>query len=50
LKTFAAFRRAWEPSHEGDRHEAIDEYVETRLARYADDRDFPGGNGAPQLT
>jgi hypothetical protein len=41
VKTFAGFRRAWEPARDGDRHAAIDAFVETRLARYADDRDFP---------
>ena len=50
MKTYAGFRRAWEPSREGDRHEAIDEFVETRLARYADDRDFPGRDATSRLS
>ena len=50
MKTFASFRRAWEPSRDGDRHDAIDEFVETRLARYADDRDFPGRDATSRLS
>jgi deoxyribodipyrimidine photo-lyase len=50
VKTFAGFRRAWEPSRAGDRHEAIEEFVETRLARYADDRDFPGRDATSRLS
>lgn len=50
MKTFAGFRRAWEPSREGCRHHAIDEFVETRLARYADDRDFPGRDATSRLS
>jgi len=50
MKTFAGFRRAWQPAREGDRHEAIDAFVETRLARYADDRDFPGLDGTSRLS
>jgi deoxyribodipyrimidine photo-lyase len=50
VKTFAGFRRAWQPPREGDRHEAIDAFVEARLARYADDRDFPGLDGTSRLS
>ena len=50
MKTYAAFRRSWEPSPEGERHEAIDEFVETRLARYADNRDFPGRDATSRLS
>jgi deoxyribodipyrimidine photo-lyase len=50
VKTFAAFRRAWEPSRQGDRHDVIDEFVETRLARYADDRDFPSREATSRLS
>jgi deoxyribodipyrimidine photo-lyase len=50
VKTFAGFRRAWQPARDGDRHEAIDEFVENRLSRYADDRDFPGRDGTSRLS
>jgi deoxyribodipyrimidine photo-lyase len=50
VKTYAGFRRAWRPARDGDRHEAIDEFVETRLARYADDRDFPNRAGTSRLS
>jgi deoxyribodipyrimidine photo-lyase len=50
VKTYAAFRRRWEPAREGAQHEAIDEFVETRLARYADDRDFPARGGTSRLS
>ena len=49
-RTFAAFRRAWEPAREGARHPRLDEFVETRLARYADDRDFPARDGTSRLS
>ena len=50
MKTFAGFRRAWQPARDGDRHEAIDAFVETALTRYADDRDFPGLDGTSRLS
>jgi len=50
MKTYAAFRRRWEPAREGVPHDAIDEFVETRLARYADDRDFPARDGTSRLS
>jgi deoxyribodipyrimidine photo-lyase len=50
VKTYAGFRRAWQPSREGDKHEAIDEFVDVRLARYADDRDFPGRDATSRLS
>jgi deoxyribodipyrimidine photo-lyase len=50
VKTYAGFRRAWQPAREGDRHEAIDEFVETRLAGYADDRDFPAREATSRLS
>lgn len=50
MKTFAAFRRAWEPSRDGEPHEAIDLFVETRLPRYADDRDFPSRDATSRLS
>ena len=50
MKTYAGFRRAWRLARDGDRHEAIDEFVEMRLARYADDRDFPSREGTSRLS
>ena len=50
MKTYAGFRRHWQPARDGDRHEAIEEFVETRLARYADDRDFPGLDATSRLS
>jgi deoxyribodipyrimidine photo-lyase len=41
MKTYAAFRRAWRPATDGEPHAAIEEFVATKLARYAADRDFP---------
>ena len=41
MKTFAVFRRHWEPAREGEPHPAIDEFVATKLGGYADDRDHP---------
>ena len=50
MKTFAAFRRRWRPSREGDPHPAVDAFVETKLARYADDRDAPALDGTSRLS
>ena len=50
MKTFAAFRRRWQPSRHGDRHDAIERFVLQRLPRYADDRDFPGRDGTSRLS
>lgn len=50
MKTFAAFRRRWEPPREGERHPAIDDFVENGLARYADDRDLPARDGTSRLS
>jgi deoxyribodipyrimidine photo-lyase len=50
VKTYAGFRRAWQPVRDGDRHEAIDAFVETLLALYADDRDFPAREGTSRLS
>jgi deoxyribodipyrimidine photo-lyase len=50
VKTFAAFRRRWQPAGEGTPHPRIEEFVETRLARYADDRDFPARDATSQLS
>ena len=50
MKTYAGFRRRWEPPHEGDVHPAIEEFVATKLARYAQDRDFPSRDGTSKLS
>ena len=50
MKTYAAFRRRWKPSPEGDAHPAIEEFVATKLSRYARDRDFPGREGTSRLS
>ncbi len=50
MRTFAAFRRRWEPPREGERHDAVEEFVETKLARYADDRDFPAREATSRLS
>ena len=50
MKTFAAFRRSWAPDCVGERHPAIEEFVETKLARYADDRDEPAREGTSRLS
>ncbi len=50
MRTFAAFRRRWEPVRDGSRHDALDEFVETKLARYADDRDVPARDGTSRLS
>lgn len=50
MKTYAGFRRHWAPPREGERHRAVDEFVETKLARYADDRDFPAREGTSRLS
>lgn len=50
MRTFAAFRRAWSPEEGDARHPALREFVETKLAAYADDRDFQSsGLDAPRL-
>lgn len=50
MKTFAAFRRRWQPPREGDSHPAIDDFVQTKLARYATDRDFPAREATSKLS
>jgi deoxyribodipyrimidine photo-lyase len=51
-RTFAGFRRAWEPTRkeERERHPLLDEFVATRLARYAGDRDAPARDGTSRLS
>ena len=50
MKTYAAFRRAWRPPSEGEAHPAIENFVSAKLARYADDRDFPAREGTSRLS
>ena len=50
MRTFAAFRRRWEPPRDGSPHDAVEEFVETKLARYADDRDHPAREGTSRLS
>jgi deoxyribodipyrimidine photo-lyase len=50
MKTYAAFRRGWRPESEGEPHPAIEAFVETKLAGYADDRDFPARAGTSKLS
>ena len=50
MKTYAAFRRAWQPATGGEPHAAIEEFVATKLARYADERDFPARDGTSRLS
>ena len=50
MRTFAAFRRHWEIPRDGEPHDAVAEFVETKLARYADDRDHPARNGTSRLS
>jgi deoxyribodipyrimidine photo-lyase len=49
-RTFASFRRAWQPEDGDARHPALQEFVETKLARYADDRDYPAREGTSRLS
>jgi len=50
MTTFAAFRRGWSPEEGDARHPALQEFVETKLAAYADDRDFPGRHATSRLS
>src|SRR6185295_13271859 len=50
VETYASFRRAWRPAMEGEVHPAIEEFVETKLPRYVDDRDFPSRDGTSRLS
>jgi deoxyribodipyrimidine photo-lyase len=50
VRSSAAFRRRWTPGPSGVRHEALDEFVETKLARYAADRDFPAREATSRLS
>jgi deoxyribodipyrimidine photo-lyase len=50
MKTFAGFRRHWEPAREGDSHPAVQEFVETKLRSYADDRDHPARDATSRLS
>jgi deoxyribodipyrimidine photo-lyase len=50
VKTYAAFRRAWAPDEGDPRHPALCSFVETKLARYADDRDHPARDATSRLS
>jgi deoxyribodipyrimidine photo-lyase len=50
VKTYAAFRRRWEPEDGDPRHPDLQEFVQTKLARYADDRDYPGRDATSRLS
>ena len=50
MKTYAAFARAWRPAVAGEPHPAIDDFVETKLPRYADDRDYPSREATSRLS
>lgn len=50
MKTFAAFRRRWQPEDGDPSHPALRDFVETKLARYADDRDHPGRDATSKLS
>jgi hypothetical protein len=49
MKTYAAFRRAWEAPREGEPHAAIEVFVETKLVRHATTGIFPG-DGTSRLS
>jgi deoxyribodipyrimidine photo-lyase len=50
VRTYAAFRRAWRPAAEGSPHPLLEDFVRTKLPRYADDRDFPARDGTSRLS
>jgi deoxyribodipyrimidine photo-lyase len=50
VKTYAGFRRHWQPPREGEPHPAIEEFVAGKLAHYARDRDFPAREGTSKLS
>jgi deoxyribodipyrimidine photo-lyase len=50
VRTYAAFRRAWRPAAEGSPHPLLEDFVRTKLAKYADDRDFPARDGTSRLS
>ena len=52
MRTFAGFRRAWSPPRDAGTapHAALADFVESKLARYADDRDFPGRDATSRLS
>jgi deoxyribodipyrimidine photo-lyase len=50
VRTYVAFLRAWEAEPDGRPHPRVDEFVETKLARYADDRDYPAREGTSRLS
>ena len=50
MRTYAGFRRHWQPPREGETHPAIEEFVESKLAHYARDRDFPARDATSRLS
>ena len=50
MKTFAGFRGRWGPEDGDPSHPALAEFVETKLARYADDRDHPERDATSRLS
>lgn len=51
MRTFAGFRRAWSPARDDSPpHPALAEFVETKLPRYADGRDFPARDATSRLS
>jgi deoxyribodipyrimidine photo-lyase len=50
MKTYAGFRGRWDPGEGDPRHPALLDFVETKLASYADDRDFPAREATSKLS
>jgi deoxyribodipyrimidine photo-lyase len=50
MRTHASFARRWQPDPGRPDHPALQEFVETKLARYADDRDFPARDATSRLS
>ena len=50
MKTHASFARRWRPEPGDPSHPALREFVETKLARYADDRDYPARDATSHLS
>ena len=50
MKTFVSFKRSWRPECGASSHPALTAFVESKLHRYADDRDHPGRDGTSRLS
>jgi deoxyribodipyrimidine photo-lyase len=50
VRTHASFARQWRPAEGDPRHPALQEFVATKLARYAADRDFPGKDATARVS